>query len=187
MKKKPTVNVKKATQHYCGTCGVICGSKFGSMASKVKCARETDYKQQYYCSMTCCKANIFKECEKNCEELHTGMCVNYIVSKKEIKNILAEDPKRCGKGVFILCKSFKIQAEILKFLRKHDWFSAGLLYRDNKDLFTEAGEHLLIDEKKYMNYLNTLKAIQCYGLSFTSILNIDKEGRPTNNAMEIWE
>ncbi len=186
MKKTPTVNVKTAKQHYCFTCGVICEGIYGCKNATVECARITDEEEIYYCSMTCGKASVLKDNIEMCKELEESVCENYINAKELIKRSLAKDPKKCKKEAFLLCKSFKIQAEILKLLQKHDWLSAGLLYRDNKDLFTDAGELLLIDEKRYMFYLNRLKAIEGLGLSLTNILNVDKEGRRTNNAKDLW-
>ncbi len=187
MKKTPTVNVKKATQEYCHTCGVICEGFYSCKTAMVECARKTHSNEVYYCSMTCGKAHIFKDAEKNCKMLEETLTYNYTMIKDEITIVLIADPKKCSPGAFVLCKSLKIQVEILKSLRKHDWLSAGLLYRDNKNLFTEAGELILSDEKKYIDYLNKLKAIQVLGLSLTNILNRDKAGRQTNNAKDLWK
>ncbi len=186
-KKTPTVNVKTAKQQYCNHCGVICEGIYGCKNSTISLARTTNGEQIYYCSMVCGKASVLEDNIKICKELEEHVAYNYIVSKKQIAISLAEDPKACKKEAFILCKSFKIQAVIFNQLQKHNWFNAGLLYREHKDLFTEAGEVLLSDEKKYMCYLNRLKALHDLGLSITNVLNVDNEGERTNNASDLWE
>ena len=77
MKKKTTVNVKSAKQHYCATCGVICGEKFNVGAARMECARSTELKRVHCCSMTCCKALMFKQHK----ETLTGRAVTETISK----------------------------------------------------------------------------------------------------------
>ena len=113
MKKKTTVNVKSASQHYCATCGVICGEKYNIGSARMECARSTELKRVHCCSMTCCKALMFKQHEETLIEIIATLRFWYKNVKDEIsKDIMKEKhcvhKKKFPKQILLLCKSFKV-------------------------------------------------------------------------------
>jgi hypothetical protein len=192
MKKKTTVNVKTAKQHYCATCGVICGEKYNIGSAKMECARSTDIKRVHCCSMTCCKALLFKQHKETLNDIIKNLTVWYENVKDEISKDLMKEKhcvhkKKFPKQILLLCKSFKIQLQICELLLKHDWFTAGLIFKKNKDLFTEGGEEMLECEGAYILYLNRVKGIQSLGENIMNILVCDEDGYKTQDTGDLWK
>jgi len=192
MKKKTTVNVKSASQHYCATCGVICGEKYNIGSARMECARSTELKRVHCCSMTCCKALLFKQHEETLIEIIATLRFWYKIVKDEIsKDIMKEKhcvhKKKFPKQILILCKSFKVQIQICDLLLKHDWVTAGFMFQKNKDLFTEGGEEMLHCEGEYMLYLNRVKAIQSLGENIMNALVVDEDGCKTQDTGDLWK
>ena len=194
MKKETTVNVKSASQHYCAKCGVICGEKYDIGASKMECARSTDIKRVHCCSMTCCKALMFKQHEETLIEIIAILRFWYKNVKDEIsKDIMKEKhcvhKKKFPKQILLLCKSFKVQIQICDLLLKHDWVTAGFMFQKNKDLFTEGGEKMLEleCERSYMLYLNNVKGIQSLGENIMNVLICDEDACKTQDTGDLWK
>jgi len=193
MKKKTTVNVKSASQHYCATCGVICGEKYNIGSARMECARSTELKRVHCCSMTCCKALLFKQHEETLIEIIATLRFWYKIVKDEIsKDIMKEKhcvhKKKFPKQILILCKSFKVQIQICDLLLKHDWVTAGFMFQKNKDLFTEGGEEMLhLQGGAYMLYLNRVKAIQSLGENIMNALVVDEDGCKTQDTGDLWK
>jgi len=192
MKKKTTVNVKSAKQHYCAKCGVICGEKYNIGSARMECARSTELTRVHCCSMTCCKALMFKQHEETLIEIIATLRYWYKNVKDEIsKDIMKEKhcvhKKKFPKQILLLCKSFKVQIEICDLLLKHDWLTAGFMFQKNKDLFTEGGEEMLDCEGAYMLYLNRVKGIQSLGENIMNVLIVDEDGRKTQDTGDLWK
>jgi len=193
MKKKTTVNVKSASQHYCATCGVICGEKYNIGSARMECARSTELKRVHCCSMTCCKALLFKQHEETLIEIIATLRFWYKIVKDEIsKDIMKEKhcvhKKKFPKQILLLCKSFKVQIQICDLLLKHDWVTAGFMFQKNKDLFTEGGEEMLhLQGGAYMLYLNRVKAIQSLGENIMNVLVVDEDARKTQDTGDLWK
>ena len=192
MKKKTTVNVKSAKQHYCATCGVICGEKYNIGAAKMECARSTELKRVQCCSMTCCKALMFKQHKETLTDILKHLKYWYEEVKAEISKDLMKEKhcvhkKKFPKQILLLCKSFKIQIQICELLLKHDWFTSGLMFQKNKDLFTEGGEEMLECEGAYILYLNRVKGIQSLGENIMNVLICDEDGRKTQDTGDLWK
>jgi hypothetical protein len=103
-----------------------------------------------------------------------------------MKEKLCVHKKQFPKQILLLCKSFKIQIQICELLMKHDWLTAGLMFKKNKDLFTEGSEEMLENEGAYIVYLNRVKGIQSLGENLMSILSVDEDGRPTIDTQGLW-
>lgn len=192
MKKQTKSGVKTAKQHYCATCGIICGEKYNIGSARMECARSTEFKKVHCCSMTCCKALLFKQHEQTLIEIIATLRYWYKNVKDEItKDLLKEKhcvhKKKCPKQILILCKSFKIQIQICDLLLKHDWVTAGFMFQKNKDLFTEGGEEMLECEGAYILYLNRVKAIQSLGKNIMDVLNRDEDGCRTQDTGDLWK
>ena len=193
MKKKTTVNVKSASQHYCATCGVICGEKYNIGSARMECARSTELKRVHCCSMTCCKALLFKQHEETLIEIIATLRFWYKIVKDEIsKDIMKEKhcvhKKKFPKQILILCKSFKVQIQICDLLLKHDWVTAGFMFQKNKDIFTEGGEEMLhLQGGAYMLYLNRVKAIQSLGENIMNALVVDEDGHKIQDTGDLWK
>jgi len=193
MKKKTTVNVKSASQHYCATCGVICGEKYNIGSARMECARSTELKRVHCCSMTCCKALLFKQHEETLIEIIATLRFWYKIVKDEIsKDIMKEKhcvhKKKFPKQILILCKSFKVQIQICDLLLKHDWVTAGFMFQKNKDIFTEGGEEMLhLQGGAYMLYLNRVKAIQSLGENIMNALTVDEDGHKIQDTGDLWK
>ncbi len=192
MKKKTTVNVKTASQHYCATCGVICGEKYNMGTAKVECARSTQLKRVHCCSMTCCKALLFKQHKETCVDILKNLTYWYENVKEEISKCMMKEKlcvhkKKFPKQILLLCKSFKIQIEIVNLLMKHDWVTAGFMFQKNKDLFTEGGEEMLECEGAYIVYLNRVKGIQSLGENIMNVLTVDEDGHKTQDTGDLWK
>ena len=190
-KKQTKSGVKTAKQHYCATCGVICGEKYNIGSATMVCARSTEIKRVHCCSMTCCKALMFKQHKETLTYILKNLTYWYENVKEEIsmcmmKEKLCVHKKQFPKQILLLCKSFKIQIQICELLMKHDWLTAGLMFKKNKDLFTEGSEEMLENEGAYIVYLNRVKGIQSLGENLMSILSVDEDGRPTIDTQGLW-
>lgn len=188
-KKQTKSGVKAKGQHYCYCCGVICATtKHRFTMGSIEMARTTTGKDGYCCSLTCMKAIMFRKDKVILDDLlkkntdwYNLICV-FMRKAIELGN-------KFPKPLIILGKSLKIQNQICKLLLKHEWLKSGLLYMENKDLFTEAGETLLLGdfERKYMAYLNRLEALKQLGKTLMEVSTANEQGSITIDTQGLWE
>jgi len=160
--------------------------------AKVECARTSQIAKVHCCSMTCCKALMFKQHKETLIDILGTLIFWYKnvkeeISKSMMKEKLCVHKKKFPKQILLLCKSFKVQIEIVNLLLKHDWLTAGFMYQKNKDLFTEGGEEMIHTDGAYMVYLNRLKGIQSLGENLMSVLTVDEDGCQIQDTGDLWK